>query len=121
MKGVFEFEVGEPVKKIGFKFGTMALAKVEEKEGKPVSQILAMLQSRKVSTMMVLHILYGAAFAYAEQRGLPTDFTVADVSDWCEEIGFEKMNEVIKQGLNQHVPKNSNPPVKTGEKQEITA
>lgn len=114
MRGVFEFEVGEPAKKIGFKFGTMAMGKAEEKEGKSLSQLLKVLNSGKVPTMTLLHVLYGAAFAYSEQNGLPTDFTVADVSDWAEEIGFENMDKVIREGLSQYVPKNSKAPETTG-------
>lgn len=123
MRGVFEFdiEVSENEKrKIGFKFGTMALGKAEEKEGKSLKQLLDTLKSGKIPTMTLLHLLYGAAFAYAEQRNLPTDFSVSDVSDWCEEIGFDEMQKVIKEGLNQYVPKNSKAPAKTGAT-EITA
>jgi hypothetical protein len=120
MKAIFEFEVGEPKQKIGFKFGTMALGITQRKEGKSLKQILEQLASGKVDTLTLLNILYGAAVQYADSKGKEGDFSVSDVSDWCEEIGFSEMQEVISKGLNQYVPKNSTSPApETGEK--ITA
>ncbi len=115
MQGIFEFEVGEPKKKIGFKFGTMALAVAEKEEGRSLKSILNSLSVGDVNAMLMLNILYGAAVQYADSKKTEKNFTVSDVSDWCEEIGFDKLNIAIAAGLKQYVPKNSESPAKTGE------
>lgn len=115
MKGIFEFEIGEPKKTIGFKFGTMALGVTQRKEGKSLKVILETLAKGKADALMLVHLLYGAAVQYADSRNIEPDFSVSDVSDWCEEIGFEAMQKVISEGLNQYNPKNSNSPEKKTE------
>lgn len=110
MKGVFEFQVQD--KTVGFKFGILALAIAEEKEGKPLSELLELLTTGKVSTKTLLHLLYGAAVQYAEQKSKAVDFTLSDVSDWCEEIGFENIYPAFRSGLTQYLPKNSKSPSK---------
>lgn len=120
MKGIFEFEIGEPKRKIGFKFGTMAMGIAEEKEGTSLKVILTAIAHKKVKVMTLLHLMYGAAVQYADHKKIPADFSVSDVSDWIEEIGLEQMQTVITEGLNQYAPKNSQPPVKTGEMTETT-
>lgn len=114
MKGIFEFEVSG--QKRGFKFGTMALAIAEEKEGKSLQSIFKSLSEGKASMMLLLHILYGAAVQYATHAKQSVDFTVSDVSDWIEEIGFDAATEMISEGFKQYQPKNSESLAKTGEK-----
>jgi hypothetical protein len=114
MKGVFEFELDG--KQVGFKLGTMALAIAEEKEGKSLKELLESLTSKDVKTITILNIFYGAAVQYADHKRKPIDFTLSDISDWCEEIGFEKLITVITEGLAQYVPKNLTSLAETGEK-----
>lgn len=113
MKGVFEFDVSG--RKVGFKFGTMALAVAEKKEGKSLKQVFESLSEGKVGVMLMLHLFYGAAVQYADSKKQEVDFSVSDVSDWIDEIGIESATEMISQGFSQYVPKNSPSPAKTGE------
>jgi hypothetical protein len=116
MKGIFEFEVGEPKKTVGFKFGMMALGIAEQKNGKSIKEILETMKAGKADILMLLHVMYGAACQYAENKKTPVDFSCDDVSDWIEEIGIEEMQRVLVDGLYQYVPKNSkSPSMKEGE------
>lgn len=115
MKGVFEFEVGEPKKTVGFKFGMMALGIAEQKQGKSIREILETMKAGKADVMMLLHVMYGAACQYYENKKIDVDLSVDEVSDWIEDIGLEEMQRVIVEGLYQYVPKNSNSLAKTGE------
>jgi hypothetical protein len=130
MKGIFEFEV-EGGKKVGFKIGTFGLSVASEKEdcsldilfrrcGFPYqdgtdSEGNPKFKADKPKLKALLHFFYGAAVHYAEDNDRPVDFKVSTVSNWLDEIGLENLNRMIKDGLNQYVPKNSTSPAKTGE------
>jgi hypothetical protein len=123
MKGIFEFEIGEPKVKRGFKFGTYAFAIACEKDDCPLNVLLQRIgvgadevSINKVNVMTLLRVFYGAAVHYAEHVKQPADFSQSDVSDWVDELGLERINEILTNGLSQYVPKNSNSPTETGEK-----
>jgi hypothetical protein len=112
MKGIFEFEVGDPKVKRGFKFGTYALAVASEKNGVSLSALLKKIGigevGAEVDVMALLHVFYGAAAHYAKHQKQEIDFSESDVSDWIDELGLEEINRFMKEGFNQYSPKNSN-------------
>jgi hypothetical protein len=119
-RGIFEFEVGGVAR--GFKFGTYALGITEREEGRPVSEILAHLEfnSTPLPILTLLNIFYGSAVAYVESKKQKQDFVKSDVSDWLDELGLEKVYEMLMSGLNQYVPKNSKSPAQIGEIEKNT-
>lgn len=117
MKGIFEFEVsGE---KVGFKFGTYGLSIACEKEGDIDMNTLfkrcgfiykdekGVARADKAKMKSILHLFYGAAIHYAEDHNQPTDFKVSTVSNWMDEIGEEKLMEMIQKAFFTYEPKNS--------------
>jgi hypothetical protein len=122
MKGIFEFEVGEPKVKRGFKFGTYALAIAQEKEKCSLSELFYRLGVTSdeivgnVSVLALLHVFYGAAVHYATANKQPADFTTHEVSEWLDELGFVQTETMLKEGLSTYTPKNLNSPTEIGEK-----
>src|SRR5687768_3326158 len=110
MKGVFEFEIEG--QKRGFKFGMMALAITEQKEGKSLKQIFDLLSEGRAEIMLTLHLFYGAAVQYADSNKMPVNFSVSDVSDWIDDIGLDAATEMLTEGFKQYAPKNSASPAK---------
>lgn len=121
MKGIFKIDETK-----GFKFGTYAFAIACEQDKCTLSEILKRIgipyevdgikKSDPVNIMSLLNIFYGAAVHYAHSQKHKVDFQPSDVSDWLDELGIEKVNEILLQGLNQYVPKNSNSLEETREK-----
>lgn len=122
MKGIFEFEVnGE---KRGFKFGTYALSVACEKDDCAADVLLKrcgipytvvkdgkdIIKMEQPKLKSLLHLFYGAAMHYAEDNNLSIDFKPSTVSNWLDQIGLEKLNDMMVQGLTQYSPKNSNSP-----------
>jgi hypothetical protein len=120
-KGVFEFEVGEPKVKRGFKFGTYAFAIACEKDKCILSEILHRIgvgvdpSQARINIMSLLHVFYGAAVHYTVSKKIKQDFDTSDVSDWLDELGLDKVNEILTEGLTQYAPKNSTSLAETGE------
>jgi hypothetical protein len=117
MKGIFKIDETK-----GFKFGTYAFAVACEQDKCTVSEILKRIgipyeivdgdgnRVRKVdpvNIMSLLHVFYGAAVSYAQSQKHKADFQTSDVSDWMDELGLEKVDEILAEGLNQYAPKNS--------------
>lgn len=123
MKGIFKIDETK-----GFKFGTYAFAVACEQDKCTLSEILKRIgipyeqdgvkKVDPVNIMSLLHIFYGAAVHYAQSQKRKIDFQPSDVSDWLDELGLEKVNQILSEGLNQYVPKNSNSLAETRE--EIT-
>lgn len=117
MKGTFEIEV-DGVKR-GFKFGTYAIAVACEKDGSDdINELFTrcgFIGDGNRSLKSLLNFFYGAAVNYAEHNGYEVDFNVANVSDWIDEIGMDKMNDLAAGGITAHEAKNSQPPANPGE------
>lgn len=127
MKGIFEFEVNGV--KRGFKFGTYALSIACEKDDCALDVLLRRcgvpytvkkngkdeLKSDAPKLKSLLHLFYGAAVHYAEDRDQPSNFKPSTVSDWLDEIGLDKLDSMLVQGLTQYSPKNSASLAETGE------
>jgi hypothetical protein len=123
MKGIFKIDETK-----GFKFGTYAFAVACEQDKCTLSEILKRIgipyeqdgkqKVEPVNIMSLLNIFYGAAVHYAQSQKRKADFQPSDVSDWLDELGLERVNEILAEGLNQYVPKNSNSLAETRE--EIT-
>ena len=125
MKGIFEFEVGGV--KRGFKFGTYGISVACEKEDCSVDVLLKRCgipylvdgkpKADAPKLKALLHLFYGAAVHYAEDQNQILDFKPSTVSNWLDEIGLDKVNKMMVDGLTQYVPKNSASPAKeAGEK-----
>lgn len=128
MRGIFEFEIGG--RKRGFKFGTYALAIACEKEacsvdvlfrkcGIPYLDADGEYKRDKVELKAFINLWYGAAVHFVKSSGKEIDFTDADVSDWCDELGLDRINEMLISALTPYDPKNSNSPTtEVGEKSQ---
>ena len=125
MKGIFEFEIsGQPR---GFKFGTYAFSIACERDGNcDLNELFKRcgfaykvdggLKSDSPNLKTLLHLFFGAAVHYAEHKRHSLDFTLSDVSDWLDEIGLEKLTDMITEGSSQYIPKNSNSLLENREK-----
>lgn len=125
MKGIFEFEVSG--QKRGFKFGTYAFSVACEKEGDidlnalfkrcgfPYKDDKGNSKADKPKLKSLLHLFYGAAVHFAEDHEKPIDFKVSTVSNWMDEIGQEKLMDLINDAFFQYIPKNSTSPAEIGE------
>jgi hypothetical protein len=110
-KGIFEFEVGEPKRKRGFKFGTYAFAVACEREACSLEELLIKLGldgggRKNVSIMTLINTFYGTAVHYSESQNQKIDFKPSDVSDWIDEMGLEATDNMLRQGFEQYQPKN---------------
>jgi hypothetical protein len=131
MKGIFEFEVGEPKEKRGFKFGTYAFKVACEKDGSILSDLLKkigipyqkgvdsegkpLMVRDGVNLTSLLNVFYGAAVHFTESKKQEANFELVDVSDWIDELGYDRVNEMLGEGLTQYAPKNSKSLAETGE------
>lgn len=123
MKGIFEFEISGQQR--GFKFGTYALGVACEQDKTTLSELFKKIgvpyeengqkKTDSVNIMSLLHVFYGAAVHFAKHKKQSVDFGPEDVSDWLDELGIEKVNSILVDGLNQYQPKNSNSLAETRE------
>jgi hypothetical protein len=107
-KGIFEFEVGDPKVKHGFKFGTLALGIAEREEDTTLDQVFKRAgfeEGGTPSVMTLLNIFYGAAIQYAEDKNLTVDFKKSTVSDWLDELGLDKVYQILADGMEPYVEK----------------
>jgi hypothetical protein len=111
-KGIFEFEVGGV--KRGFKFGMYAFGVAQEKENTTLDQLFVRCgfgnDPTRVNILSLVNLFYGAAVHYCHSKNKEVDFTATDVSDWIDELGFDETQRMMREGLTQHVPKNSKSP-----------
>jgi hypothetical protein len=114
MKGIFKIDETR-----GFKFGTYAFAVACEEDKSTLSELLQKIgvgvEKPNVNIMSLLNVFYGAAVHYAKHKKQKVDFGPEDVSDWLDELGLEKVNTILADGLNQYAPKNSTSPAEKGE------
>lgn len=128
MRGIFEFEAGG--KKRGFKFGTYALSVACKKEdcsvdvlfrrcGIPYKDEDGEYKRDPVDLGAFINLWYGAACHYAKSKGQEVDFQDVDVSDWMDELGQEKVTEMLIEAITPYQPKNStSPTTEVGEKSQ---
>ncbi len=122
MKGIFRLKLNDGTE-IGFKFGTYAMAIACDKDKCSLSTFFERvglsddkkLKKKEVKLSSLLHLWYGAAVNYYEHINKEVDFTVSHVSDWIDEIGYEKITETYQKALTQYVPKNSQAPETAGQ------
>jgi hypothetical protein len=136
-RGVFDFEVGEPKVQRGFKFGTYAFKVACEKAGLPLSELMKkigvayrvgtepdgitpIMAKDPIDLGSLLSLFYGAAVHYTESKKQKADFSEVEVSDWVDELGFDAVNKMLSDGLNQYSPKNSQSLAETRETATIT-
>lgn len=117
MKGIYEFEIEG--QKHGFKFGTYAFSVACEKEGDIDLNTLfkrcgfiykdkdGKAKADPAKMKSLLHLFYGAAVHYAEDNDQPAGFKVSTVSNWMDELGQEKLMEMINESFFSYEPKNS--------------
>jgi hypothetical protein len=126
MKGIFEFEVSGVRR--GFKFGTYAFYVASKETKLSLTDVFRGIGDKakkedpdpEVDPMVLLAVFYGAAVHYAKGNNHKVDFNDSHVSDWLDEIGLDKVNTMLSEGLEQYSPKNSNSPSEKGEKNLIT-
>lgn len=118
-KGIAEIEVNGV--KRGLKFGTLASGYFCEQEGVSLKGMAERMENPTPLTF--IRCIYGAARAYNESKGMPVDFTPAHVSDWIDDIGIEKVSDIIFSAMQVYEDKaekngiapETKPELKTGE------
>jgi hypothetical protein len=116
MKGVFTFKLQD--REVGFKFGTYAISVACDKESCNIGDLFERIGFNKdgnVNLRALLHVWYGAAVHYCHHINKEVDFNTANVSDWLDEIGLDKVRATYVDGLKQFVPKNYTAPEKAGQ------
>jgi hypothetical protein len=111
-KGQFQFDI-QGIQR-GFKFGTLSNALFCKTEGiKPKD-----IQDRILNDDPFIDIDYSyyAAVAYCQINKKDVDFTKEDVACWIDEMGVERLKEMMIEAFRSYIPKNVLPP-KEGEKQ----
>lgn len=111
-KGLFKFEING--KERGFKFGTLSNAIFCKTEGvKPLE-----IQKRIIEGDPFIDIDYAyyAAVAYCQINKQDVDFSKDDVACWIDEIGVDRLAEMLLESFKTYMPKNVQPP-KTGASQ----
>lgn len=102
-----EFEAGGKLR--GWRFGTYSIKIISERTGvKDIAEIFRLMAEQDLT--IILAFYYACAVTYAHHKGQEVDFKEVDVSEWVEEIGFEKANEYSLRLTSQYLPKNLNPP-----------
>lgn len=128
MKSEVKFTIGE--KERGFKFGTYTARLIEEQSKLKLSDFLNRMSGKAVEEevdgqKVVRQIeapdlecqskfYFCCALHYAKSNKTEADFDQADVDDWRDELGADKLNEITADLFNQYSLKNSTPPM-TGE------
>lgn len=114
MRGIFEFKIGDRDR--GFKFGTYAFAIACEKDKCSMTELFDRcgVTGKKIQLMSLLRLFYGAAVHFALHKKTDVDFSESDVSDWLDDLGLEKVQEMMQSGLQTYEPKNSKSPQETG-------
>lgn len=126
MKGEFKFDTEEG--QACFRFDMVAGVKLEELEGKNISQVLKELEETATEAKkgnvnlrlsLMFNMLYAAATSYAEmndeekpKKGL--------VSEWLRYIDATDLYKMIFEGVQMFVPKNLPAPKKGAVKQAST-
>lgn len=106
-------------KTIGFRSGPLAVAlAIKQCGSKGTNDFFDRIVAQDLEAVLALY--YGAAMQYAIKNRLPTDFNIADVSDWLEEMGFEqaqKVTHVLLESFNdgKDDEKKATPPPPPGE------
>lgn len=107
MKGNYEFNIDD--KKVGFRFGTYSLSiSMKKNQCSSLGEFFEKVLSQDLQAL--LDLFYGAAVHYASHKKIVVDFNDSDVSDWIDEIGFDKSTEMMMDMIKQYNPKNSQPP-----------
>lgn len=99
MRGIAELEVGGKVRH--FHFGTYMFMLCEN-EGIKASDLAH--SDKPVNA--VIAIMDNAARAYCDLHKEKPDFSRVDVASWVDELGMERITELIQSSLN---PKEKNP------------
>lgn len=109
----FEFEG----KTRGFLFNFLTLGIFEESCDVPLDEVLERFSkgSKKPKITIVLKYFHAAAVNYSQEKGRAIDFTLNDVSNWVQWIGFDKAASLMASGLKITTPKNSKPLLQTAE------
>lgn len=109
MKGIHEFEFEGKTR--GFLFNFVTLGILEERENTPIDDIIQRFSkgSKSPKLKLVLSFFHAAAINYADEKGRQIDFTLNDVSEWVQFIGFDKATGLMSNALKSTTPKNSKP------------
>jgi len=119
MKSEVTFKVNEVDR--GFKFGTYTARLIEEKSGDKLSQFLEKMSGKTVEKDGVIEVTppnlesqskfyFCCALHWAKSNKVDVDFDQADVDDWRDELGVEKVSNLTADLFNQYSLKNALPP-----------
>lgn len=103
MIGHVEFEIDG--KQRGFRFGTFAIKVISGLTGiSDVHEIFRRIQNQDLDVLLKFY--YGCAVHFAEHKKQEVNFNEADVSDWCDELGLDKVNEMTLKLIKTYNEKN---------------
>jgi len=105
--GEFKVKIGE--KEVGFRFGMLASSYTEQKAQKPIFKVFQEIATGRGS-LAVLQYFYGGAVAYNEFNDIEEKVTLAQVSEWIEEMGLEEAMRIYSESIKTHLPKNGKAP-----------
>lgn len=126
MKSEVTFKVNEVDR--GFKFGTYTARLIEEKSGDKLSLFLEKMSGKTIEVNGIVESIppdlesqskfyFCCALHWAKSNKKEIDFDQADVDDWRDELGVEKVSDLTADLFNQYSLKNALPP-KEGETTE---
>jgi hypothetical protein len=95
-KGITEIEVSG--KKQGLKFGMLASGIFCQTEGVTLKEMTVRLQNPTPFT--AINCVYSAAKAFDKSKKIDSNYTPEDVADWIDEIGIDKIFEIILSSMN---------------------
>lgn len=103
MIGNVEFEIDG--KKRGFRFGTYAIKTITKTTGiKDIHEIFKRIEKEDIE--ILLAFFYACAVHYSHHKQEKEDYNEANVSDWIDELGLEKIKEFTLQLLESYQAKN---------------
>lgn len=113
---VFEIEVDGVVR--GFRFNMLSHAKAEKLLETDLVGLAKRISQKDLEAILIM--MYAGAVNYTEGKGLKVDYTAADVTDWLESAGLEKVQEMLLEAMKTPTPKNLEAPA-TGQSQSQSA
>lgn len=100
-------------KERGFRNDKYALLIASRKDGCSLNEMAQRAEAG--DNLTIMNLMYALSASYHESRNMAMDFTVNDMPDWLDELGPEKVRDLILEVFKvPEQPKNSESPKETG-------
>jgi hypothetical protein len=91
---MIEFKIGD--RERGLSFGMNTIKIITDLTGiKPLEEIFGKLKDQDLTFVMTF--FYACALHYAKSKKQDIDFTEFDTNEWMDELGLERVKEMIGQ------------------------